>query len=612
MEVIKKKNARIFEFKIKNFKGIEVFEHSFEDGNPCVLYGNNGSGKSSIIEGIYMAFMGKKVPFKFDNAVGPYSIGAVKKALVKIGIEADPGVIEFGEKFFINFGITAAGTVSLKITDDKDETIHTTPPRDKIKKLLGMFLDPVELANTIKEPNGDKKFAERLAAMVGLDFQPFTKTEDSLFLELQTEHVEEKRLQGVVATLDEPQEDWAKKYTDPAEISKQLQNFNLLKSENEQRARNITAEEDEADRLCQSSLGLYEEIAVIKTEGQALKDGYNKQVEALNLSKESLVELQEKDKPVEWDGTKNIQAEIQKLTEELGKFQIHEREEARKKQEIDSATQEINLSAERLVTSKNEIASKKEAMDLKIAEKESKDSFISDQFKKIELSKVKNVEKPWEGEKDPKGELEPEEYLNGKMNNVTKWNNEFAARESHEKAVKGLKAVEASIQSIEKKRKDNKLAKSNAVASVKDKFPHPGITVDENTVWYDKDDRRGPRSINDWSDGETRRICTDVLIAGNTGDLNVLLIRAGYCLDPDARQDIYASAKEHGYDVILETIETSEVGALHIVDGRVDSINQPLIDEKPVDDKLLEQKEGRGIREDLSKKEVDDSDFNWD
>lgn len=604
MEVQKKKNARIFEFKIKNFKGIEVVEHSFKDGKPCVLYGNNGSGKSSIIEGIYMAFMGKKVPFKFDNVAGPYSHGAVKKAFVKIGIEADPGVIEFGEKFFIHFGITAAGSVSLKITDDKDETIHTTPPRDKIKKLLGMFLDPVELANTIKEPNGDKKFAERLCEMVGLDLKPFVEKEAELFAEFQAENVEKKRQEGVFASLDEPQEDWAKKYTDPEEISRQLQNFNILNSQNEQFIRNIKAEEDEVDRLCQSSLDLHEEIAVIKIEGQALKGAYNNQVLSHNSAKESLVELQEKNEPVEWAGTKDIQEEIRKLTEELGKFQEHEQLEVKKKQEIDSSVQEINLSAERLVTSQNEISSKKEAMTAKISEKEAKDSTVADQFKKIELSKKENVEKPWEGEKDPEGLLKPEEYLNGKMANVTKWNKQFADRESYEKADKGLKAVDSSIQSIEKKRKDNRTSKSMAVASVKDKFPHPGITVDENTVWYDKDDRRGPRSINDWSEGETRRICTDVLIAGNTGDLNVLLIRAGYCLDPDARQDIYKTAAEHEYDVILETIETSEVGALHIVDGRVDSINQPPveIEEKPAEDSGKIEKQGS---------DVDISDFNW-
>ena len=604
MEVKKKKNARIFEFKIKNFKGIEVVEHSFKDGKPCVLYGNNGSGKSSIIEGIYMAFMGKKVPFKFDNAAGPYSHGAVKKAFVKIGIEADPGVIEFGEKFFIHFGITEAGTVSLKVTDDKDETIHTTPPRDKIKKLLGMFLDPVELANTIKEPNGDKKFAERLCEMVGLDLKPFVDKEAELFTEFQAENVEKTRQTAALSSLDDPQEDWAKKHTDPEEISKQLQNFNLLESKNEERLRNITSEEDEVDRLCQSSLELYEEIVGIKVEGQALKNNYNEQVASLNTAKESLVELQEKNKPVVWTGTKNIQAEIQKLTEELGKFQEHEKEETRKEQEITSTSQAINISSEKLTTSQNEISIKKDVMVAKISEKESKDSAVTDQFKKIEVTKKENVEKPWEGEKDPAGLLKPKEYLNGKMANVTKWNKEFADREAYEKAEKGLEAVKSSIQSIEKKRADNKREKSMAVANVKDKFPHPGITVDENTVWYDKDDRRGPRSINDWSDGETRRICTDVLIAGNTGDLNVLLIRAGYCLDPDARQDIYKTAAEHGYDVILETIETSEVGALHIVDGRVDSINQPeKIEEKQADGSEKIEKQGS---------DVDDSDFNWD
>jgi len=96
------------------------------------------------------------------------------------------------------------------------------------------------------------------------------------------------------------------------------------------------------------------------------------------------------------------------------------------------------------------------------------------------------------------------------------------------------------------------------------------------------------------------------LIAGNTGDLNVLLIRAGYCLDPDARQDIYKTAAEHGYDVILETIETSEVGALHIVEGRVDSINQP-----PERTQALDALK-RAVIEEEEKEETPDSDFNWD
>ena len=52
--------------------------------------------------------------------------------------------------------------------------------------------------------------------------------------------------------------------------------------------------------------------------------------------------------------------------------------------------------------------------------------------------------------------------------------------------------------------------------------------------------------------------------------------------------------------MILETIETSEKGALKIVDGRVESINNgdDVPEEKPVEDK-----------KELNKK--DDSKFNW-
>lgn len=608
MEVEKKPSATLWKFIVNNIQGIEVLEYEFKNGVwVLVTYGKNGSGKSSTTTGIYLALGGKKAPpGRNDNFVGPYSTKAVKKGTVDLFIDAEPGATELGEKLWVRFGITEKGTVSLKVTDTESGEVHTTSVRDKVKALFGMFLDPVEMVKKLDEFEGDKRLAEQICAMVGLDLIPFVETEAKLFAEFQDENKEKTRQENALLSLDEPQENWAKKYTNPAEISEQLQKFNLLKSDNEQRKRNIIAEEEEVDRLCQSSLELYEDIAAIKIEGQALKGVYNNQVLSHNSAKESLVELQEKNKPVEWTGTKNIQAEIQKLTEELGKFQIHEQEETRKKQEIDSSTQEINLSAERLVTSKNEISSKKETMDSKITEKKSKDTAVNDQYKKIELVKTENVEKPWEGEKDPEGNLEPEEYLNGKMNNVTKWNTEFASREAYEKAEKGLEAVKASILSIEKKRADNKRAKSMAVASVKEKFPHPGITVDENTVWVDLDDRKGKRTINDLSTGEQLAICTHILIAGNTGPLKLLIIRDGALLDSDNRQIIYDITKKHGYKVVLEAIETSEAGALHIVDGRVDSINQPLIEEKPV---VL-----KAVDSDLKpeKKEVPDSDFNWD
>ena len=60
---------------------------------------------------------------------------------------------------------------------------------------------------------------------------------------------------------------------------------------------------------------------------------------------------------------------------------------------------------------------------------------------------------------------------------------------------------------------------------------------------------------------------------------------------------VYDIANEHGYDVILETIETSEAGALHIVDGKVDSINPP--------------KEITGKEKSVAKDVQDDSGYYW-
>jgi len=606
MEVIKKKSAKLFEFKVNNIGGAEVIEHKFENGSwVAILYGKNGAGKSSAITGIYLALKGKKgVPGKTDNFVGPYNTKGKNKGVVDLRIKAEPGVTELGEDLFIHFTIQENGNTSLRITDEKTGTIHTTAPLDKVRKLLGMFQDPVELKKTLDDPHGDRNLAEKICAMAGLDLNPFVELEAQLFAEFQSENVEKKRQEGVFATLEEPQEDWAKHHTDPAGISDSLQSVELLKSQNEQKVRNIIEEYNSNDRLCESSVAIWDQILITRKEGKSLQEAYNLQVKSLNDKKESFETLKKTNKPDEWEGTNDIEDKIKKLTEELVKLKDHEQAELKKKQDIETVQKEIEIDKEKLSSSAKELSDKREVLSKSTSDKAVIDLSVTESSKKIDQIHIDNEFEKWAGETDPGGKMFPSVYLSDKMANVTKWNKQFTDREAYEKAENGLKSIDASIQSISKKRKDNQTAKSNAVASVKDKFPHPGITVDENTVWVDLDDRRGKRTINDLSEGEKLMICCHILIAGNTGALDILVVRDGSSLDEDNKNVIYNIAKEHGYTVILETIETSEAGALHIVDGRVDSINQPLIKEKPV--------ETAEVPGEPVKKEVDDSEFNWE
>ena len=92
MEVQKKPSATIWKFIVSNIRGIEVLEYEFKDGNwVLITYGKNGSGKSSVTDGLYLALGGKKaLPGKVDNPVGPYSVGAVKKDLLMYILKQNP------------------------------------------------------------------------------------------------------------------------------------------------------------------------------------------------------------------------------------------------------------------------------------------------------------------------------------------------------------------------------------------------------------------------------------------------------------------------------------------------------------------------------------------
>ncbi|UCE66674.1 MAG: AAA family ATPase, partial [Candidatus Zixiibacteriota bacterium] len=411
MLVQNKPNARIFEFIIKNFQGVEVLEYEFDDYKPCILYGENGSGKSDTINALYMALKGRKqsdLPTKIDNPVGPFSTDKIKKATVDIGIEGDQEVLELEgdslSKLYVHFSVTEKGTVSLTVTDDNTGKNYTTP-REKIKKLLGMFLDPVELVNTLNEPSGDQKLAEKLAAMVGIDFAPFVKLEEQLFQQFQDENKELKRLQAEFDALDKPQPNWATTYVDPASISDQQQKLNALKSRNEQRVRNIIEPYKELTTAETAEKEINSEIDGMKIDKAELEKQIEEKRTRLENNKADLEKFKEENQPEEWLGTQNIEEKIKQLTEELTLFRTHERKEREKKEIIEEKSKSIEIEEERLSSDRNQLKTKNDLIDKKVAEKLTKQALIDSISSKIERAHTDNIMESWTGEKDPNGIL---------------------------------------------------------------------------------------------------------------------------------------------------------------------------------------------------------------
>ncbi len=588
MQTQNKKNGHIFQLNVYNYQGAEVVELDMSDGEPKILCGPNGQGKSSTIKAVYEALGGKMMrPEKIDNPVGPYSTKAIKKALVEIGIEGEPGILELNghslERFFVKFSITEKGSVNLSIVDDITGTVHKSAPREKIKNLLGLFLDPVDMVKTLEEPRGDSKLAEDLCQGVGYDPKPFHLKEEALFKEKQEENVTLKNENGEFAKLDMPQDDWAKDYVDPASISGELQKLNEFNTKEEDKKRNIETFNKELGILSNKSLEIVEEINSISDEVVLIRANYNEKSDRLVDDMKTFEDFKSSNKPEGWVDNQSIIAienQIQELTEKARLYRKYD-------QDISEGSKSIEIDTEKLSLVKKSLSEKTESYDKKKREKTDSDLIVAS--KTSEFGKIEEDNNPveWTGEKDPENIKTPLQFLTEKMNRVEFENDQVKNRQKYHDAEESIKMIEQSIKDIDEKRKQNQKDKAAVIAQVKEKFPHPGITIDykkpfdpndedskqDITIWIDFGDGLGKRTINDISEGQKLFICTHILIAGNTGALNILVIRSGHALDEDNQKIIFDIAKQYGYHVILETIISTYKGAFNIKAGNIDSIN---------------------------------------
>lgn len=584
MQVQNKLNATVFEMVINNFRGIETFAHKFEKGKPLIAYGENGAGKTAIIISLYAALDKRKIPIKYDSLVGPYSIENIKKAKVRLGIEGDKGILELNgktlEKFYVNFSETEKGTVNLSLTDAITGEVDKSPSREKIKNLIGLFLDPVDLANTLEEPKGDRKLAEKLAKMVGLDLQPYIDKENALFEEKQEENVTLKRLRGELSGMDVPQDDWATEKIDQKTVSDEIQLYTTHEKENSRRSLNIeTAKEGLKDH----QLDLLK-LESSKTDGDELilsgSEALKKEHAATAEVEKSITLYKDENPIVEPEKTpEEITVQIEALQKELKSANVLKEKNRNIVQKITDMHNDVVTRNKLSFQSGFTLEGKKADLNVIIDEIKIRKEKVP--FLETEITKVSeaNMPIPWKGKRDPEGLMEVLQHLNDLMSKAETNNKQVDDRVKYFEKKEGIDLVEESIKDLDKNRKDNTDDKLFQISKVD--FPMEGISVDENTVWYDSEDGRGKQTIIDRSEGEKMRVCTHILIAGNTGPLNVLVIRQGHALSKKSQHIIFEVAAEYGYTVILETVISDEPGAVLIEAGNAKSI----IPSKAVEDK---------------------------
>jgi DNA repair exonuclease SbcCD ATPase subunit len=170
---------RIVKLTASNVKRIEAVEIE-PDGNVVVIGGDNGQGKSSVLDSILYGLVGKKsMPPK-----------PVRSGEGKSEIKIDLGDFE------VIRTIKENSTQTLKI-QSKDGSYYSSPQQKLDAIVSELSFDPVEFMN---KPT--KAQAETLKKLVGLDFEELDKKRQQLYEERTMVNRDVKRCESTLSGME--------------------------------------------------------------------------------------------------------------------------------------------------------------------------------------------------------------------------------------------------------------------------------------------------------------------------------------------------------------------------------------------------------------------------
>ena len=149
--------------ELENVKRIRVFGVQLADGEPLILTGDNGAGKSSVFDGLYLALTGKGLEQPIRNGSS--------KAVINLTLA------EGGEKEYVIERRITQKSRSLTITDKAGTPISS--PQAFLDSLIGaLAFDPLEFVRM--KP---KMQAQAIRELSGLDTSAITAAYDKVFAE---------------------------------------------------------------------------------------------------------------------------------------------------------------------------------------------------------------------------------------------------------------------------------------------------------------------------------------------------------------------------------------------------------------------------------------------
>lgn len=214
---------KIIQLQAQNIKNLKAIDITPPDEGAVMLRGENGAGKSAVIESLLMPLTGKKI-------AEPIRRGQ-RKGEIKI---------DMGE-YVVRQTLSTTGAPRLEVFPPGGKGKPLSSPRALLDKIIGQLsFDPLAFATA--KPAEQRKVLMKLA---GLDFEGLDKERTEIFDQRTLVNRQVRDTKGELENMEAPDEDIPKEEVSVPGLVKLLDALREKRAAHEQWERNLAGREDD-------------------------------------------------------------------------------------------------------------------------------------------------------------------------------------------------------------------------------------------------------------------------------------------------------------------------------------------------------------------------------
>lgn len=566
--------------KISDLGVIEAIKIDFQGKDAIIVKGNNGAGKSKVIDGLEILWDGVKKLSKMDN---PVRQGA-KKFEVSLEVQGEKGTEDYLDEFGIktNHLIFIAtkkpdGKLQFRVKDaDTNKTLVSGRHKDIMSKFRETYLHPQAVIDTLMKKGGDLELSEIVCKHHGLDFtedderdqnlsEQFTLCNSIYTTALKKREDKEQYLPNHL-----PREEWPDKEVDLSEFhdakteysefnAKEKQKKLLIESatqNNQIHENNLVEIRKGSDQLIDEALGINNEVGELSKEVSAVEKDLSEYVEK---------------NPIVPSKTEELKKQLAELQIKITESELIDQKNQTIKDHMSGQGSVIEIKKANLKSKSDSLV----AVNSRIQEKESLIKTKEADYKKLisehEELKTQNAPVEWKGLKDPFDIKTVPEYIDSLMEDTLKTNEFFKTITEYDE----LKIEEATAL----KNKDDVFAQQKqSKVSRRDKITQAdisGFDLDEKSRLLMEDVNGNWNTLKDLSKSDQAFAAYKLMLNYFDWIIPLITLNEAYRFTPDRIDDVIDAANEKEITPILEVFEyNGKRDYIELKSGSIDNVEK--------------------------------------